>query len=672
MMAALCYLLLAVLVGLEITGILIDQDNREESTVNVFWIRLPAAFGVGTLLLTWILYITAWFLHVKCRIRDPLLYANLAVSVLGVFSLVLLWKGRLRKRQAPSWASGWIRAKKRFTGECIWYVILFIFILFTMSYVFHQTGNELKSGYSVFGDYAPHTAMMRSFSREANYPTQYPHFGGEDVKYHFMFQFLVGNLEYLGMRLDTAYNLTGTLSLVGALMLMGQIARRLSGRFVSEVLTGGFFVFRSGTAFFRFAWEHYQAGDLLKTLTENTTFIGYTDKENWGLWNYNVYLNQRHLGFGLLILFMMIWIFMDYLDDMPGEAEAKGPAWAGRRIIAAAAWKFRHPERALICGMVLGLVSFWNGAAVIGALLLLCGVAVFAYGNLDFVVLAAVTVLFSVLQTKIFIWGNAVSPSFYWGFISEDKSLPGVVFYLIQITGLSLLGLLPAFILAKRKERCLIAAIFFPVLFAFCISLTPDVTVNHKYIMIAMAAAAVLWGDFLAKMFRGKWPVRLLALFLIIPMTATGIYDFVVILKDNDKNHRTTVIMDSPLTKWLNENLTSEDLLLTPEYAMNEVSISGVMMYLGWPYYAWSAGYDTYYRSAKAIEMYSTDSHARLAELVQEEEIDYILYEENMTLEEHDCREDVIAETFDKVYETEDGRIRIYETRQSVYRNAGI
>ena len=67
----------------------------------------------------------------------------------------------------------------------------------------------LYSGFSVYGDYAPHTAMMRSFSRGNNFPTQYPHYGGQDVKYHFMFQFLVGNLEYLGLRLDLGYNMAG-------------------------------------------------------------------------------------------------------------------------------------------------------------------------------------------------------------------------------------------------------------------------------------------------------------------------------------------------------------------------------------------------------------------------------------------------------------------------------
>ena len=80
------------------------------------------------------------------------------------------------------------------------------------------------------------------------------------------------------------------------------------------VLAVCYMVFRSGTAFFQFAYEHIQAGDLLETLSSNSSFIGYTANENWGLWNFNVYLNQRHLAFGLLIVAVAVWIFMDWVE----------------------------------------------------------------------------------------------------------------------------------------------------------------------------------------------------------------------------------------------------------------------------------------------------------------------------------------------------------------------
>ena len=84
--------------------------------------------------------------------------------------------------------------------------------------------------------------------------------------------------------------------------------------------------------------------------------------------------------------------------------------------------------------------------------------------------------------------------------------------------------------------------------------------------------------------------------------------------------------MNSELTAWLAENLDKNDLLLTPEYSINEVTMSGVMMYMGWPYYAWSAGYDTYDRAAKAKEIYSSTDEAAIKKLVKQEKITYILY----------------------------------------------
>ena len=121
------------------------------------------------------------------------------------------------------------QGKKRFIKETVFFLFLLAFLTWIMFYVFYIRDGILYSGFTVYGDYAPHTAMMRSFSRGNNFPTQYPHFGGEDVKYHFMFQFLVGNLEYLGLRIDVAYNLLSVFALLGFLMVLYCLARRLTG-----------------------------------------------------------------------------------------------------------------------------------------------------------------------------------------------------------------------------------------------------------------------------------------------------------------------------------------------------------------------------------------------------------------------------------------------------------
>ena len=659
MMLGVIYLILCMLIGKELAGLLLSKKIG----YNQIWLTLAVAFGTGVLIMGWATYMTAWAASEAGAVH-PLIYANAVVMAVAVLIVVILyWK---RYHKAGSFKgileTGMITERRLFRKEAVFFGALLVFLTWIMFYVFFIKDGVLYSGYTVYGDYAPHTAMMRSFSMGNNFPTQYPHFGGQDVKYHFMFQFFVGNLEFLGLRLDFAYNVVSVLALLGFLIFLYHMAKRLAGSFAAGVLTVFFFFFRSSLSFFRFVIEHLNAGDLWETLRDNTTFIGYTTNENWGLWNFNVYLNQRHLAFGLLIVAIVLWLFMDWLE-VGCSASETGIRWIKKRIFTKKAWLCVHSETALLAGMILGLTSFWNGAAVIGGLLILMGFAVFSDGKLDYLILAVTAVIFSVLQTKIFIWGDAVSPSFYWGFLSENKSITGVLWYLIQMSGVFFVGaVLIAFFLRERRQRAALVSFFFPLIFAFCMSLTPDIAVNHKYIMIAYAFLAIFWSLAVLNLFKRQLCCKIVAVLLAVSLSITGIYDFIVILKDNDSGHRVTVNQKSELTGGLAEHLTHNDLILTPEYSINEVTMSGVMMYMGWPYYAWSAGYDTYDRAAKAKEIYSSTDEAAIKKLVKQEKITYILYEDGMQYEQEACREDTIASAFTLVYESEDGRIRIYET----------
>lgn len=651
-MPGIIYVLLIFLLG----GELVPKAGRTR-----LWLFLPASFGLGALAMGWTSYAAAFAADVCLKWENPLFYGNLAAMAGAGAVLVFRYVCRGKKRAVlPAFTA----------REAVFFLLLLAFLTWIMFYVFYIKDGILYSGFTVYGDYAPHTAMMRSFSLGDNFPTQYPHFGGEDVKYHFMFQFLVGNLEYLGIRIDIAYNMLSVFALLGFLMMLYSIARRLTGSGAAGVVTVALFFFRSSFTFFRYLWEHLRAGDLLKTLAENTSFIGYTPNEDWGLWNFNVYLNQRHLAFGLLIAALVLWYYLDLVEAGCSHSE-KGLAWMKNRLFSAEAWKMRNPEGALAAGLALGLTAFWNGAAVIGGLLILLGFAVFSDGKLDYLATAVTAVLLSVLQSKVFIRGSAVEAGFYWGFISEDKSPAGVLWFLIQMSGIFFAGavlLLP--LLKKRLHRVLTVSCLFPVVFAFCFSLTPDITVNHKYIMISYAFLAVLWAGVLTGLWKRKDGSRrsaavirrAAAVLLAVCLTATGIYDFVVILRNNGPGHRVTVNMESTLTDWLAEHLDSGDLLLTPEYSMSETTMSGVMMYLGWPYYAWSAGYDTYGRAQKAVEIYTSEDPAAVDRLVKEEKITYILFEEGMEFEGAVCREDTIRELYTMVYQSDDGRIRIYET----------
>ena len=661
-MLGIIYLILSVLIGYEISGILTGPKEISTDT-NRIWLVLPASFGTGILVVTWAVYIISWFASVTGGSDRPLLYGNLIVLSAAVLILAFLLYRRKKKAQ-PMKPESMVTDRSRFRKELVFFGILLVFITYMMFYVFYIKDGVMYAGLTVCSDYAPHTAMMRSFSLGNNFPTQYPHFGGADVKYHFMFQFLAGNLEYLGLRLDLAYNLLSIGSLLGFLMLLYELALRIAGRMCCGIWTIILFFFRSGMAFWRFLWEHLQAGDLLTVLQENTAFIGYTENENWGLWNFNVYLNQRHLAFGLLLVTLALYLFMDWLEAGISHEE-KGLQWLGKRFTAPETWKCRQPEKALFMGLFLGLGAFWNGAAVIGGLLILMGFAIFSDGKLDYLITALVTVFFSFLQTKIFIRGSAMGLQLYLGFLAEEKTPWGVVKYLFWMGGIFFLGLLGLVVFLRRKGRVLAVSFLIPTIFAFTILMTVDINVNHKYIMISYAFLGILWAWAVCSLWRGKGIKKILAVVLAVCLTVTGVYDFVVILKGNGYGHRIAINMNSELTAWLAENLDKNDLLLTPEDSINEVTMSGVMLYCGWPYYAWSAGYDTYYRAAQAVTIYTTSDSELLKNLVKQEKITYILYEEDSQFEGQDCREDVIAENYELVYENPGGSIRIYKTSES-------
>lgn len=647
-------------------GCLFPRQTTERG--NRIWVVLPAAFGMGILMLTWAVYILSWMFSICAGAEHPLFYGNLIVFLVDILLLSGIFRWKKKKQQKMFVISERMISRKWILKkELLLFGILTVFVTWMMFYVFHMKDGILYSGFSVYGDYAPHTAMMRSFSRGNNFPTQYPHYGGQDVKYHFMFQFLVGNLEYLGLRLDLGYNLVSILSLAGFLMVLYGISYRMFKSFWAGAAAIVFFFFRSGTAFWRYLWEHLQAGDLVRTLEENTAFIGYTTNENWGLWNFNVYLNQRHLAFGLLMAAVAVWTFMDWVEAGCSHKE-QGFLWVRNRFFTKKAWICRNVDTAILLGLFLGLTAFWNGAALIGGLLILAGLAVFSDGKLDYVICAGLAVLFSELQSKIFVSGSVMSPSFYWGFLADNKSISGVLWYLVEISGFFFVGMIVAAVFLKRGQRVVLMGCLLPMAFAFLVSLTPDINVNHKYVMISYAFVTVFWGWIVRCVFLAvknswkKWAGRAAAAVLCICLSATGIYDYVIILRDNDSAHRMTVNMESSLTDWLSANLKKNDLLLTPEYTMNEVTMSGAMLYCGWPYYAWSAGYDTSYRAGQAVLIYTTDDPELLKATVKQEKITYILFEEDMEFEQQECREDIIRETYPLVYTSEDGRIRIYET----------
>lgn len=736
-MLGVLYLVIAVFWGSAVCNLLFPDmadvagrsfSGREIKVCGLF-LLVPAWIYTGLIPMTWLVYILSYALRL---FENGMWYANLVVMAVFLLSGVLIYVVRAVQRalKLPGAKSLALSA-----GEVVFLVLVLYLCVRLFWTTFRIEDNTLYVGLSVFSDFSPHLGMIRSFSSGNNFPTVYSHFAGEDIKYHFMFQFLVGNLEFLGLRLDLAFNIPSTLGMASTFLLLYVFAVKLTGKRSVGYLAAFLFAFRSSFSVFRYLAEQGGGKALFHALADQSEFIGYTPNENWGLWNLNVYCNQRHLAFSLGVLLLVLVFFTPHLyamvqrfglewervkkaekdgkgkkglflrkerqgteglkgivseyrlgsiqerqteEEAASEPEEEDPEiqkrikfFFRRGLFAAQGWSCEQPVMAVFAGVLLGALSFFNGAVTIAALLVLFVMAAVSDHRLDFLITAVIAVALAVLQSAAFIDGSAVTTDFYYGFIAENRTFFGVVDYIFRLTGAALFVTAAAFILADAHGRVMTAAFAAPFLFAFHMSLTTDVTVNHKYIMISLMLFGIMEAVVLVRLWeQRKLAVRMAAVFLVFLLTATGIFEYIIVLNRNQKQNNLAFAMDDPVTEWIRENATAQDIFLTSNYALNNVVLGGAMLYDGWQYFAWSAGYDTAYRDTQVRLMYEAGTPQELAGLVRENNIRYIIVDhDNRMSADYEVREDVIASAYEPVYTQDEGewRLTIYDVEKPLF-----
>lgn len=406
-------------------------------------VTLPASFLAGTLLVTWTVYISSNFFRSS---GNPMLYGN--IIAFGLFSLIIVFfLIRDRRNVAPLIKSiiPGIKKRKFLTDNIVELIYVLVFLgiwTFLMVGSFYIKDGVMKIGLSVVSDFSPHLAVIRSFSYGLNFPSEYPHFADGSMRYHFMFMFLAGNLEFLGLRLDWAFNLPAILSVVSLLMLLYSFAVLLLGEKAIGVITGLLFFFRSSFAFFTYITEKPTVKEALIGLKTITDHIGNTPNEEWGLYAQKVYVNQRHLAFVsgimMLVLITVLPLFIKMMtrigelyhkrsqkSDENEETQSFWKSYIKEFVFSKSAWVPQSIFTSVIVGVFLGLTGFWNGAVVIAALLVLFVMAIFSKHRLQYLIIALVTLALVYSQSLFFVrsGGSVVSPSIYFGFLANTNGL---------------------------------------------------------------------------------------------------------------------------------------------------------------------------------------------------------------------------------------------------------
>lgn len=759
-------------------------------------VTIPASFLIGTMLMTWLTYIGAALSNSFSN--KPLLIGNIiSFGVFIVFAAIIGYKRKddfrsffknLFKIRGNDIASFLLNRRWEFGFILVSTVIVTYFMFLTLN----VSGGVMTIGGTVHSDFGPHMSMIRSFSEGSNFPTQYPHFPDGKIRYHFMYQFLAGNLEFLGMRIDFAFNMPSILTLVAFLMLLYSFVVMTMGARGAGFITVFLFAFRSSFADFTYITDKMKEKipfpDILKALWDNASgHIGRSSsQESWGLYAQNVYVNQRHLAFALgIMILVMIAVYpmfrsmigalkkvraktrdelkaldleggssdnSENSEEVAASSDKQGSRnnlyirnWLKEFVFSKEAWLPRDIKRTISIGLILGLMTFWNGAVTIATLPILCIMAIMSKRRLEYLGIAVITVLFSFLQQGLFMGAgqSAVKPELYIGFLTtfpddmmaqfmqyrdahEYGSLfnviiqmtPHVIKYFIELLGImpylmiiavfsipkgtarwislaviaSLIGgsilifpnvhdifkvsviviMLVTVIIANsvmdypitpKGGKWLALAFMMPWVIATTLKLSPDVPVNHKYIMVTSILFDIIMANFIYRMYIKKGIiVKAVAGLLVFILTFTGFIDLKTLFNMNYYQNVKFSVND-PITKWVKDNTNSRDVFLTSPDVLDPVLLAGRPIYYGHPYYAWSAGYDTYKREDIVKEIYACRDKELLNKLLKENNISYILVDDGVRSQVNELDEVFISTVLDKAVTIKQSNTNIYKVK---------
>src|SRR5438874_2944286 len=275
------------------------------------WLHyLAASFLVGLVLSTWLTYI---FALVFAWANQPLLGANI---VFFLVAAILIYELRLWRAWFPK------LAHSRPPGSKVWDAFFIAVLIVVACYLMFGT-LWLKDGTArmasvVWNDFGPNLSLMQSFAMGHNFPTEYPHYIGEPIRYHFLFWFQAGNLEFLGLNMAWALNLLSVLSLLAMLILIMTLGELLfQSRVVGRIAASLFFVPTTLSYVPFLQSQHSLSGAFASIIHLNHWLVsGYPYKaENVGTWSLSIFYVQRHFIVGIGVFLLALAFLVGYCQQ---------------------------------------------------------------------------------------------------------------------------------------------------------------------------------------------------------------------------------------------------------------------------------------------------------------------------------------------------------------------
>ena len=648
-------------------------------------VSLPASFLTGCVFCTWLTYLAACAFS---SAEKPLFGANIfsfSIFIL-IILFILVYERRIPEKEYVQQESGkWTRC----FFEIVFLFLLTLFWGWFLLESLHREGGRVLTGSSVYGDFGVHLGFIRSFSWGSNFPAEHPHFAGIPMHKHFLLQFLAGNLNYLGIPIDWAYNLPSLLSFMAFIMLLYSLAVMLTGERAVGVLVSIMVLCRSAFAIFYFLQEFDSVGAFFRELFSFKTFIGRTIYDNWGIWTPNAHLNQRHFSFGLGVLVLVVIALIPLAKKMLSavrqrkvEGERRYAAGLMREtFLKKDAWLPREYGSALFLGTLLGLSGFFNSAIVLGTVLVLAGLSLFSKNRLTYFIIIALTAILMLAEAK-FITGSSGSPVAILvkiGFLAPRPDLISIAKYYIELMGVLPFVVTAGICFAVPGTRRLALAFLLPLIFVNFIQLSIKPHDGHKLAHISIYLLNIFAAFFVVSLYKGKlniWKPRFrhgdsaiegrplsfirqglryirrgsrkfVAIIIFLLLTVSGMLDLIIVYN----KQQNTYGYDPAMTQWIARNTDPKGIFLGPPFVAHPILFAGRKLFLGRPYYVTFLGYDTDKREKIVKEIFGGQDISTVKRLLHEHNIKYIVIDRYLRkLEDYSVNEKLFEEHFPLIY----------------------
>lgn len=488
--------------------------------------------------------------------------------------------------------------------------IIFLLVLTIASFLMFKTITESKGifyiGIDVWADFELHIPLARSFSMGENFPPESIFFPNKNLSYHFLFDLWAAALETLGLPLASSFNVISILSMTCFLYILYKLPSFLfsiKNRFIG-LIPVYLFLFNSSLGFID-AWRKLHPTSIINFLVQvwdNKTYLSVQPFQNdlvSIIWNLNVYVNQRHLLFGLGIAAFVLYL----IHEIP-HCESKIKYYT-------------------FLGILLGLLPFWQTHIFIALNLFIITYLLLQFKIFELMFLLAVELPTSLPQLYFFTKDIQGTFSFHPGFLSGDGfQISDFFSYWFFNLGISAITILIGFFCANREGKKIFIALFSIFVVANLFQFNVEMFNNHKFFNFFITFANIYTALFIYKLFKVRVG-KVLFIPILLMLSFSGIIDVMVI-----KNQPLIPLPDyshNVFATWVKNNTKKNSIFLTPNDEMyHPIRLVGRKTFGYKPRYAWAYGYDVNKRDKEAISILEADNPTLTKKLLKKESITHI------------------------------------------------